>query len=317
MDFSLSKIADYNEWNTFNSTSLDGSIYFDTRFLVSLNAPFTCYGVYDAKGRLLAGTCIIENELDKTAYILPFPFVPYQSILFYAGLNELNEHKKNTQKFRLTDFLINHLSQQYSNLCFSLKPTDFDLRPFLWHNYHDDDACKFSIMPRYTALLDLKNFDREYYLSNIRTARRQEIKKSTATITLSNDIDLFMFLYKKTFIRQDISIDEDKLLLIKRICEQAIKQEYGILTQAQLPDGVASMSLFLFDNQTGYYQFGANDPDYRSSGASAHLMFETICMLAKRGIELIDFVGVNSPSRGDYKLSFNPTLKPYYIVSLK
>ena len=67
----------------------------------------------------------------------------------------------------------------------------------------------------------------------------------------------------------------------------------------------------------GYYQFGANDPDYRSSGASAHLMFETICMLAKRGIELIDFVGVNSPSRGDYKLSFNPTLKPYYVVSLK
>ena len=29
----------------------------------------------------------------------------------------------------------------------------------------------------------------------------------------------------------------------------------------------------------------------------------------------VDFVGVNSPNRGDFKISFNPELKPYHVCT--
>jgi len=35
----------------------------------------------------------------------------------------------------------------------------------------------------------------------------------------------------------------------------------------------------------------------------------------ENGIEEVDFVGVNSPSRGDYKVSLNTELKNYFITS--
>ena len=316
MDLNLSQIVNYDDWNIFNSISPDGSVYFDTRFLSSLGVPFTIYGVYDANNKLLAGACIIEDIKGERAYALPFPYVPYQSILFSVDLLGLKEHKKYTIRFRLTEFLITNLSIIYKNLSFNIKSNDFDLRPFLWHNYNNSTLEKFTITPRYTAILDLIGFNRDLYLKNIRTVRRQEIKKSKAVFSISDDFDLFLFLYKKTFERQNISLNENDLLLVKRICEVAINNSFGILTQARLPEGVASVALFLFDNQTAYYQFGANDPDFRSSGASSFLMFESISKMANNGLKYIDFVGVNSPKRGDFKLSFNPTLKPYYSVQL-
>ena len=317
MDFYLSQIANYDDWNKFNFNSPEGSVYFDTRFLLSLDVPFTCYGVFDTNNNLLAGACILENIKGKNAYSLPFPFVPYQSILFSSELFLLKEHKKYTQKFRLSEFLINKLSQIYSNLSFNLKPMDFDLRPFMWHNYNIEGVDKFSITPRYTAILDLKDFNRDLYLKNIRTVRRQEIKKCNAVFSLTDDIDSFMSLYKKTFSRQDITVNEGNLSLVKRIIETALKDNFGVLTQACLSECVASMSLFLFDNNTAYYQFGANDPDFRSTGASSLLMFESISMMADKGMKYFDFVGVNSPSRGDYKLSFNPTLRSYFSIKLE
>jgi hypothetical protein len=33
-------------------------------------------------------------------------------------------------------------------------------------------------------------------------------------------------------------------------------------------------------------------------------------------MRMLDFVGVNSPQRGDFKLSFNPELVPYFEVHL-
>jgi hypothetical protein len=45
-------------------------------------------------------------------------------------------------------------------------------------------------------------------------------------------------------------------------------------------------------------------------------MIKNICMARELGCKYLDFVGVNSPRRGDYKLSFNGKLTPYYEVSL-
>jgi hypothetical protein len=41
-------------------------------------------------------------------------------------------------------------------------------------------------------------------------------------------------------------------------------------------------------------------------------MFHNIEEARRRGLRELDFVGVNSPARGDFKLSFNPALTLYF-----
>ena len=77
---------------------------------------------------------------------------------------------------------------------------------------------------------------------------------------------------------------------------------------------LASMTLFVHDSRCAWYLLGANDPEWRKSAASTLLMIENIRHYAEKGIPSLDFVGVNSPQRGDYKLSFNGQLIPYFEV---
>ncbi|MDF5709870.1 MAG: hypothetical protein PUP90_19935 [Nostoc sp. S4] len=62
--------------------------------------------------------------------------------------------------------------------------------------------------------------------------------------------------------------------------------------------------------------FAENNAEYRESGGSTFLLLDLIEECLKRKLQEVDFVGVNSPNRGDYKLSFNPEIKPYFITHL-
>ena len=73
--------------------------------------------------------------------------------------------------------------------------------------------------------------------------------------------------------------------------------------------------LYLVDDRTVYYLFGANHPEFRKMGGGTLLVAEMIKDAFVRGVAEVDFVGVNSPNRGDYKISFNAELKPYFVAS--
>jgi len=73
------------------------------------------------------------------------------------------------------------------------------------------------------------------------------------------------------------------------------------------------MAFFVTDSDCAYYLFGANDPDLRYANASSKLLIENIAIFAAQGLKRFDFVGVNSPQRGDFKLSFNAELVPEYF----
>jgi lipid II:glycine glycyltransferase (peptidoglycan interpeptide bridge formation enzyme) len=85
-----------------------------------------------------------------------------------------------------------------------------------------------------------------------------------------------------------------------------------------MPDGqVASALLFLHDTRTAYYLIGANDPAFRKTGSGAFLMAEVIGHYRQAGQQFVDFVGVNSPNRGDFKTSFGARPVPYFEVTWK
>ena len=316
MDFSLSKTDEDTEWNALVNSSAQGSIFSDSRYLQSLGAPYTRYLVKTPHGEILAGVVIMEHA--EKMHVAPFPFTPYQGIMFSASISRLPAHKKITLEFRLTEFFINELLQHYRNFSMALSPAFDDLRPFLWHAYHAADVPHFDIRNRYTAILDLTHLDQESYLKTVRAVRRQEYKKSKAVVTESTDIESFIALYRKTFARQELTVFDEHIALIRRIGTSALEGSYGKLSMASLAEeGDASMSLFIFDQRCAYYLFGANAPELRNTGASTHLMIDNIFNLAERGLSKLDFVGINSPNRGDFKLSFNAELKAYHEVNLQ
>jgi lipid II:glycine glycyltransferase (peptidoglycan interpeptide bridge formation enzyme) len=86
---------------------------------------------------------------------------------------------------------------------------------------------------------------------------------------------------------------------------------------AYLGDIPVSAVLFIYDDRTAYYLFGANDPEYRNTSAGTFLLMQLIKDAFANGLDEVDFVGVNSPNRGDYKISFNADLEPYFVTSLE
>jgi CelD/BcsL family acetyltransferase involved in cellulose biosynthesis len=314
MDVSLLPSNDVAEWSELLAASPQGSIFSDARYMQSLAAPHTCYIARTPHGEALAGVAVIEDGGEMR--VAPFPFTPYQGVFFGPSVAAQPGHKRVTSELRITKCIINSLIELYGNCSMVLSPAFADIRPFLWHNYHAAGAPRFSVENRYTAVLDLSNFDYGNYLKSIRAVRRQEVKKATVELSETDEVTLFIDIYAKTFERQGIVVSPQQLDLVRSITASALEHGYGRLTKATNADGVASMSLFVSDARCAYYLIGANNPEQRHTGASSALMVDNIRAMAEKGMSRLDFVGVNSPNRGDYKLSFNPDIVHYHEVHL-
>ncbi len=313
--YQLSVCTGWQDWDALVANSMQGHVFSSSHFLKALGLPFTCYQVLTPTGVCVAGIAVIEDG--QVMRRVPISFTPHQGILFANNLNQLQTQKKITAQLRITEFLIKQLILIYQSCSMSLSPFFQDLRPFLWHNYGLIDQPKFNIVNRYTSRLNLNHFNFQDYLCSIRSVRRQEYKKSMAVVNSSNDVDQFLSIYKKTFQRQGLEVNTQDIGLVERIAQSSLENKYGRLMSAKVNDQPASMALFIFDMNCAYYLFGANDPEFRNSGASTRLMIESVQYFASQALTSFDFVGVNSPSRGDYKLSFNPDLLPYQEVHLQ
>jgi hypothetical protein len=310
----LRPVTDPVRWDAFVADSAQGTVFSSWYYLTALSQPFTCLELVDANQRAVAGVAIIEDA--GRMHTAPFPFTPHQGLLFAPHLNELPNYKRVINCLKITEAIITELINRYGNVSMALSPALEDIRPFSWYNHGQAALPQFRINVRYTARLDLSDFQLNNYLAGIRSVRRQEFHKSAAVVSVTNNIAGFLELYVRTFERQQLTVTQTSLQIAKRIAESALNHGYGRLTVATVAGKPASYSLFVHDAGTAYYLFGANDPAFRSSGASTKLMIENLAYFAAQGLASVDFVGVNSPQRGEFKMTFNPALAPYFEVHL-
>jgi len=302
-------------WDAFVSTSQQRSIFVYSKFLDSLNADYDLVTCCE-KGRVVAGAVLIYSDAGEPID-RPYPFTQYQGVLLADSASQ-SAHSQITHEFKVVEYFISQLTEHYTKCCLCQSWRLNDLRPFLWHNYHDPEKGQFKLDLRYTGILDLKKYDNfDAYLSSVRLCRRQEFKKSSQILKLefSRDEAILDTLHAMTFERQSIERNNQDSVLVRSICKHAIAGEYGKMSVALLDEMPVSAVLFLYDDRTAYYLFGANDPAYRNTGAGSFLLLHMIKDAFEQGMEEIDFVGVNSPSRGDYKVSLNAELKNYLITS--
>jgi hypothetical protein len=262
----------------------------------------SCY----ENSKIVAGGIVIYSEMGKPL-IGTFPFTQYQGMLL-ADNTQKATHSQITHELKVVEYFIKQLVDRYGYFSFCHSWRLQDLRPFQWHNYHDPEKGQFRIDLRYTGILDLSNFDSfEAYLSSVRTVGKQEFKKSSQILRFkfSEDVLILDTLHAKTFDRQNI----------KRSNKDSIFG-YGKLAVAYMEDVPVSAVLFLYDDRTAYYLFGANDPEYRNTSAGTFALMNMIKDAYQNNWREIDFVGANSPQRADFKISFKADLKPYFTSTI-
>lgn len=303
-------------WDYFVDSSPQRSIFVKSKFLDSLSVDYdlvTCY----RDNNIVAGAVLLKDS-DGYPVNNPFKFTMYQGVLL-AKQNSQSINSRISFEFAVLEFFINQLTSLYNRFCLAHSWRLNDIRPFQWFNYNEPYGEKINIVLRYTGILNLDGYqDFSDYFKSIRSVRRQEFRKASRELKfiLSDDVYILKDLYRKTLERQEIELSEKDSKLIESIANATCANSYGKLGLAILNDTPVSAVLFVQDDRSAYYLFGANDPEYRNMFSGTFLLINMINDAYDSGIREIDLVGVNSPNRGDFKLSLNAELKPYFLTSI-
>lgn len=317
MSLTLELCNDKQEWDDFVESSPQGNPFCTAHFLKALDIGYDLLFV-KKDGNIQLGALVLKHE--NQPILAPYPFTMYQGVLFNDLSRDMPYHKRLKWALEVIDFLLAEMEKRYERISFCLHYAIEDLRSFQWFHYHEPQLGKFKIELRYTGLLDLSTLpDFENYIMGIRKVRRYEYRqaqKDGLIIEESKDLDMLVKLHDLTFERQGIGRDEREKQLVKAISEEVLSRKAGKLLVCRDKSGtVASISLFLYHNQCGYYMFGANDSQYLKSGSGTYLILEQVRQCKEMGFKSVDFVGINSPNRGDFKTSFNAKPVPYFIVT--
>jgi hypothetical protein len=244
-------------------------------------------------------------------------FNVYNGIIFNK---EILDIKSNTRRYSIilnySEKIISLITKKHSNFSLTINPKFEDLRAFQWYNYNETNKPKFKINLKYTGILNLKKINQDQILLNFRKSRRKEFKKFSNLVSPDGTVEDLISLYELTFVRQNMKIDENFLNDLKKFCNHAIKNKFARLNFLRNTKGkIVSSTLFVFDNKTAYSLIAGSDPNYRDELPSSPLTIDQILYFHKKKLD-IDFLGVNSPKRGDFKISFSPKIINYFEVSL-
>lgn len=309
--------AERDAWDGFLSGSPQRCVFAQSRFLDSLGARCDLVTARE-KGRIEAGAVVVHSAsgepLDSA-----HPFTQYQGV-FLADDGGRPPHSRTAHQHKVLERFIAALAERYKRCFFSQSWRFEDMRAFQWFNYHAPQEGTFQVRLRYSAVLRLGKYSGfEDYLGSIRSVRKQEFHKAAGALALTESTDESVLdeLHGKVFGRQGLAREEGQSLLVRSITRRALADGYGSLKLALLKDKPVAATLFLYDDRTAYYLFGATDPEHRKTFAGTFLLASMIKEAFAKGVSEVDFVGVNSPNRGDFKLSFNGELVPYFEAFLR
>jgi len=270
---------------------------------------------YEQDGKIVASVLLVEPE--DSSFRAPSAYSLYQGVALAPIPGDARSVA--SKRLRITSSLAQALAQRYRYHSLCLHPSLTDLRGFQWCNFHTPDLGTYVLSLYYTGVISLGRYSTfAEYVETIRASRRSELKKAAecgVSIAVSDDLDSFMNLYRKTFARQDMEIDFASLEKVKRIVASLLRSGCGELRLATVGDGkIVSAVVALFDPYSTYYLFGASDPEYRNTGAGTSVMVNCVEASYSSGRTRFDMVGINSPKRGDFKTSFNADPEPYFAL---
>ena len=302
-------------WDAFILASPQCSVFSLSGYLAGLGVAHAKL-FYELDGQVAASALIVKPG--DSEFRAPFPYSLYQGVALAPMSGQ--GHSTVSKRLKITSGLAEALCRRYPHHSLCLHRSLIDLRGFQWCNYNAPDQGTYELSLSYTGVIHLDQFSSfEGFLSSIRTARRQDAKKAEKAglrIESSRDVDEFTRLYALTFARQGIPSDDSHLDLVQRIVHSVLKTGLGQMLVARNSAGQAASAIVTaHDPNCAYYLFGATDPAFRADGPNSALLLHVIrdAFMSKK--KAFDMVGVNSPQRGDFKISFNAEPTPFFLLT--
>jgi len=321
--FYLEPVTDDSSWDVFVEASPQGTIFALSNYLDLSVDHYHRFWIYKGNQKK-AGLSLVTNA-DGNNCIL-------DDLVIHNGLMFANDpYQKATktilERFELTEFVVEWLVEKYNTIDFALAPQFQDLRPFLWYNYHSPGTSdRFNIGLKYTSYLSIASLSfvddeqktalfRE--LETLRQRNIREARKHGARSEQIGDVGMFLQYYGSLMHRQGDPPDDNKLKHIERLISGLINEgKAAIWLSMNGHDEPLYAIVFVWDSKRAYYLFGAPSTQAEARYQGTIAFWDAFRALAKDGIKEVDMEGVNSPSRGWFKLSFGGNLLPYYQISL-
>jgi len=306
------------EWDNFCLSSTEGSPFMMSWFINCNKRKFVRYFLIE-DSKILAASLFYLNEIGKIID-KPKGNSVYHSFCYSEEFSLKNNLRSQSKRLKIMEDLIINLLKIYNfNIYFSFHPKIVDLRSLTWINQNNKKK-KCNVSLRYTAIKNLEKIkDINDLLLDIRVVRRQEYNKSLKkNFIISGHVSLseFLDIYNKTFFKHHIVIDEDQINFLKNFYKSLNDRNSFVIALRDKENKLASLVVCIIDNYTAYGLFALNNPTYKDLGAGSRCAIEAILYAKKIGKKFYDFIGANSPNRGDFKISFRSELNPYYEAEI-
>jgi hypothetical protein len=299
-----------DDWNQFIQRTENSTVFCNSFFLEAYEGEVKYYRC--VKGdETLAAFAYVESDIGVCEIK---PFQAYSAFTI-KNIDNYKQYRRNDLIYKIFTAFSDYFFNQFVKVDLNFHPYFIDTRPFQWKNFNERDKGFYDVGINYTTIL---NIEKPEDTSGYRQSRRYDLNKSfkaDCSTSETNQYKILSDLYEMTFARQSISTSQAVKSLMRNIFENSLKMKSGVMFLTEIDQTPASVSFFLYDKQIAYYLWGASNPDFRKCGVGTRNLFDSFNSLHRNyGINEVDMVGVNSPNRGDFKLSFGGMLKPYYTI---
>jgi hypothetical protein len=308
------------EWDILVDNSPQGTVFCKSWYLNSANIHFKPVGLF--YGQELRGGLLLIQQDDSSENIILDDLVIHGGLLLKTppGLTKAGITSSN---YSTTTFAVEWLTEHYSKISLALSPELQDLRPFLWHAYHSDDPeKKFIPHLRYTSRLDISNFkindENDSIWKEMVPLRRRNVREANKVKALFKEepeaISQLLEFYSDLMTAQDSEVSTNKLKRMFNLMEVATQTGCATLTTSRSSEGRLLYATFwIWDQYRAYYLFGAGTSENKMRFQGTHCFWNSFDLLSnKYHIQCVDLEGINSPSRGSFKLTFGGDITPYY-----
>ena len=310
--YKLFKITDKKIWDELVSKSPQFSLFCSSIFLNGLNCKYDFYLIKKENQVKLAVLLFKKQNKLKKFYFQDFNY----NQGFYFFDSDLPYKKQKIERIQLINFFLEYITKKIKEMRFSLHPTLSDIRVFQWHDYSNKP---FNFNKVYTSIIDFTKYSNfENFLSSIRYERRREYR----IFKEQNELKIIAENNKKNFIKiYKYLVPAIGHLAFKthiKLIDNALKNNYARINFMYENNKIIATTLFYFFDKYCYYAFSATNPNYKKSfSCSTSLILEQINFAFNNNIDKLDFLGVNSPNRADFKESFGGQLYSFYELIYK
>ena len=318
--YEISPVKDFKQWDLMVAASKQGNVFL-TSWYVSLAAQYW-QAFYVTKGeKIKAGILVILDEAQIN--IIQDELIIHSGLIFNDEPNQ-KYSKATAERYEITVSTIDWLAKKFKQITIALSPGIDDMRPFLWYNYDDERINRhFLLNLRYTSFLSIEGCEESNLQTNtvfrhLDTQRQQDIRKAIkfgVRTFEAEDVDTIVDLYAKMMSSNSSKQSPDKLIRLTNLIRGAVLQGFGAIFFTQNTLGqVLYVTFFVWDEKRAYYILGAPGDLIRERYRGSIALWQSFALLRSKNIVSVDFEGVNSPSRGNFKLSFGGHLVPYFEV---